>query len=225
MALALSLATACGDGADGRADGDPRPARLRDQGAEDMTRVDGSSGVDARRPTSDTSVVVDAAPLVLDAAPLVLDAAPPPRDALPIRPDAAPSLPDAALPPRDAAPPAADAPMCFLFETPCDGLCVDVSNAVQHCGECGNDCTADGPMNVVGMQCRAGSCATTGCVGARGRPALRPDGSWDAWLDCDGNPRNGCETQRDLIRCGCDRLCEDGDTCQWDQSDDRWICD
>lgn len=167
----------------------------------------------------------DAAPPVLDAAPTAVDAARPMPDAAPAAVDAAPPVPDAAPPVPDAAPPSPDAASCFLFETPCDGRCVDVSNDVQHCGACGNDCTSDGPMNVVGMTCRAGVCANMGCVGARGRPALLPDGTWDAWLDCDGNPGNGCETQRDLIRCGCDRFCEDGDTCQWDQSDDRWICD
>jgi hypothetical protein len=78
-----------------------------------------------------------------------------------------------------------------------NGCETDVLTDVEHCGACssqgGTDCTAleDTPsLNISAIQCSAGGCQITGCVGT--------------FADCDRNSLNGCEvdTGDAAARCG-----------------------
>ncbi len=64
-------------------------------------------------------------------------------------------------------------------KTPCeDGICYDTQNDPQNCGGCGIACPAN-------IECKEGTCAS--CL---------PD-----YVDCDGNPENGCE--KTTAECAC----------------------
>src|ERR1017187_5782750 len=91
--------------------------------------------------------------------------------------------------PRDAAvsdaaqvgspPDASDARSCSSPELVCGTGCVP--SDVHNCGACGNDCT--NLAHVSGAaSCTAGACAFTASACAPG------------WMDCNGDPADGCET-------------------------------
>lgn len=70
-----------------------------------------------------------------------------------------------------------DANPCGAPLACCDGQCVDTTSDVDYCGSCVNDCTAPANTNVA---CVDSLCQTGGCTGN--------------FLDCDGDPSNGCES-------------------------------
>lgn len=131
---------------------------------------------------------------------------------LPEEPDSGPVVSDAG--PIDSGPidsgqyPGIDAgddagidagPTCGPELIECDGTCVDLDTATDHCGECNNACPA--PAGTV-PTCAAGSC---GVECATGRE------------DCDGDPTNGCEVdvEGDPLHCGgCGLMCDAGRTCR-----------
>jgi hypothetical protein len=59
----------------------------------------------------------------------------------------------------------------------CDGVCVELDSAIDHCGSCGNTCSfADAAAS-----CDAGSCSMGACSAG--------------YLDCNGEPDDGCELE------------------------------
>lgn len=73
-----------------------------------------------------------------------------------------------------------------------DGCEVDLATDPQNCGFCGNACNL--PHAVAG--CAGGKCGISSCVAP--------------WVDCDGNPDNGCERNLDADpqNCGfCGTIC------------------
>jgi hypothetical protein len=104
----------------------------------------------------------------------------------------------------------------------CNGACVDTSTAPDNCGGCGNVC------NGTGVTCCGGACHDTltepGYCGGCGTACTNAHGmvSCDQGLcrpsctsgfgDCDGDPRNGCETPLDTVaNCGaCGHVCTNG---------------
>jgi hypothetical protein len=146
--------------------------------------------------------------------------------------------PPSALPPRDPTPPppppvltpagrdgpaASDGP-CLAPLLLCNGACVDPRSDARHCGGCGASCSAT-VKNTEGPRCESGRCGYLRCTGERSRPTPLPDGTWNSYMDCDGDRSNGCEVQRSPTRCGCMRTCEAPAVCQWDVSDARWACE
>jgi alpha-tubulin suppressor-like RCC1 family protein len=69
-----------------------------------------------------------------------------------------------------------------------EGICVDTDTDLNHCGGCGATCAE--VANAVGHTCSAGSCGLADCI--------------EPYLDCDGNPANGCEVdpRTDPQHCG-----------------------
>jgi thiol-disulfide isomerase/thioredoxin len=108
---------------------------------------------------------------------------------------------------------------CPTGQTACGGACVDLSSDASHCGACGTACPPGGVctngtcgcgpgMSICGGVCvnaqtDAGHCGS-GCVNCNGLPFVRSahcangtcviDQCAPNWVDCDGNPLNGCET-------------------------------
>lgn len=68
---------------------------------------------------------------------------------------------------------------CARSETCCDGVCVDLSTDAANCGECGNTCS---PRRGTGA-CSIGVCAVEACD--------------DGFVDCNGEPADGCEAKDD----------------------------
>jgi hypothetical protein len=68
---------------------------------------------------------------------------------------------------------------CSRSETCCDGVCVDLSTDAANCGECGNTCA---PKRGTGA-CSMGECAVEACD--------------DGFVDCNGEPADGCEAKDD----------------------------
>lgn len=68
------------------------------------------------------------------------------------------------------------ATQCSPGQTLCGMACADILSSADHCGACGNACT--GAPNSTGS-CRLGLCQLSCATG---------------FGDCDGDPRNGCET-------------------------------
>ncbi len=76
----------------------------------------------------------------------------------------------------------------------CLAVCLDTSSSMRHCGECGNECSAQTVLNSTGIGCHDGSCDYVACQ--------------EGFLDCDGARANGCETAVGPARCGgCDIDC------------------
>jgi len=87
--------------------------------------------------------------------------------------------------------------VCTAPEADCDGVggCeIDLSDDLAHCGACDSPCEFD-----VQDPHASVACVDSGC-------ALTCDAGYD---DCDGDPRNGCETDLDsMMDCGaCDSVC------------------
>jgi hypothetical protein len=74
---------------------------------------------------------------------------------------------------------------------------VDLLSNRSHCGACTIDCTALPHVLSSGVSCTVGRCAIGACA--------------PGWLNCDGNPENGCEADvRDPTSCGrCGVTCRD----------------
>jgi hypothetical protein len=68
---------------------------------------------------------------------------------------------------------------CDNDERRCDGVCVDLDSDAQNCGECGAVCAA---KHAVGS-CSAGACVLDRCD--------------DGFVDCNGEPADGCEARDD----------------------------
>lgn len=132
--------------------------------------------------------------------------------------------PPSMLPPAGAVGPTAPGGPCLAPLLMCNGACVDPRSDARHCGGCGSACGST-VKNSEEPRCESGRCGYLRCTGERSRPTTLPDGTWNSYMDCDGDRSNGCETQRSTTRCGCMRTCEGGDVCQWDAADSRWICD
>jgi hypothetical protein len=80
---------------------------------------------------------------------------------------------------------------CSPYALGCE---TDLTTDVQHCGACGNDCTA---IDFAFFSCVAGACVIDACFFA-------------GTADCDGNPYNGCEATPadDPWNCGtCGHVC------------------
>lgn len=239
LLVALSLALAgCDDdvglAADARA---PTPREMipdvapgADEGppAPDATATpDAAAPADAAGPAdaapSDLGLAEDATPafdmaLEPDAAPVVADMAVEPPDMSPAAPDMALAAPDMGAEPDLGR-------LCPGGRVDCGGgACFDLDSDIANCGACGRDCRLI-TQNVTGLRCEAGVCAWNRCVGAEGNPEILPDGSWNSFMNCDGDRENGCEEQRRIDMCRCGRICEPPDECDWDQPDDRWLCD
>ena len=75
---------------------------------------------------------------------------------------------------------------CSDGELCCSGLCVS-ADSPDNCGACGRSCGAE-LANSENVRCENGQCVSDGCL--------------EGWLDCDGNPANGCDTQVSLQNCG-----------------------
>ena len=73
--------------------------------------------------------------------------------------------------------------------TNCGGVCHDTQTSANHCGDCATECKA-------GQECRGGTC---GCA--------------PGFVDCDGNPANGCEATEAECKCepGTTQACWRGD--------------
>ncbi|MHC4838151.1 MAG: hypothetical protein ACYTF3_08195 [Planctomycetota bacterium] len=203
---------------------DPDATSASDPDAAPPARPDAGPAA----PDAATDPAVDATAATEDAGQNAEGAATPPLDAVAAPEDAAPPTPDAEAPDPDAAAPAPDAgggePCPLPGDIRCNGVCIEPLGSIEHCGGCGNDCTAT-VENVEAVRCDNGQCSYTRCRGAEGNPEILPDGSWDAWINCDGDRTNGCEAQRSETRCSCARMCDPPDVCEWDRPDDRWICD
>jgi hypothetical protein len=81
---------------------------------------------------------------------------------------------------------------------PVDGCEVSTTTSLDHCGACGNACVGANSVQA----CRSGACAVTSCTGS--------------FTNCDGNVRNGCETDiaTSATNCGaCGATCAGGRTC------------
>ncbi len=106
---------------------------------------------------------------------------------------------------------------CGKNQVRCDDVCVDTQSSVSHCGKCGNACNK-GEMCVKGKctaKCTVNQCGDT-CVDLSsdaancgmcnvqcGKNMACIDSKCacaDGYFDCDGNSRNGCESNR---KCGC----------------------
>ncbi len=68
---------------------------------------------------------------------------------------------------------------CARSEVCCDGVCVDLSNDAENCGKCGNTCSAKRGTGA----CSVGECALEACD--------------DGFVDCNGEPADGCESKDD----------------------------
>lgn len=68
------------------------------------------------------------------------------------------------------------ASQCPTGEQRCAGQCINVQTSPQHCGACGNRCAVANAAPA----CAAGACTISVC-----NPGFE---------NCDGDPRNGCET-------------------------------
>jgi hypothetical protein len=82
---------------------------------------------------------------------------------------------------------------------PANGCETDLRASLSHCGSCGGSCVVANAAAV----CSAGVCGYSACLGGA--------------LDCDANPRNGCETDpsTDVNHCGgCGRACSAGARCE-----------
>jgi len=78
----------------------------------------------------------------------------------------------------------------------CGGQCVDVTSDAHNCGACGTSCPA--PTSGAAT-CTDGACGASPCAGGA--------------LDCNGDPRDGCEVdgQTDVKNCGaCGARCAGG---------------
>lgn len=83
-------------------------------------------------------------------------------------------------------------PDCTKPAVCCAGKCVDTRTSVNHCGLCGNACSATNGS----AKCSAGQCSIT-CASGYG--------------DCNRDVKDGCETDTtsDLAHCGkCRQVCE-----------------
>ena len=79
----------------------------------------------------------------------------------------------------------------------CGETCADLASDVEHCGACNRPCEV---LNGV-PSCVEGRCAIGACE--------------DGFVDCDGDPTNGCESDlRDPESCAlCGNVCEATETC------------
>jgi hypothetical protein len=87
---------------------------------------------------------------------------------------------------------------CGATQACCGGKCEDVGASVENCGGCGKKCDQES-MHVVEATCVGGECgynANKGC-------AL-------GYYDCNGDAKDGCETQMNVKNCGgCGDDCTD----------------
>jgi len=81
---------------------------------------------------------------------------------------------------------------------PSNGCEANLNEDVDNCGECGAKCA---PLSHAEVTCGGANCVVRQCE--RG------------WGNCDGNHRNGCETELSTSRTDCGRC---GDACDADQS-------
>jgi hypothetical protein len=107
---------------------------------------------------------------------------------------------------------------CPAGKTYCGGLCVDLSDDFDNCGQCNHNCIDNAPVDGGTLAphtqyvCGNGACTTIGCE--RG-----PEG----WQDCNGDPADGCEVAIagpgpdgfvDSNNCGqCGKVCADNRKC------------
>jgi hypothetical protein len=91
---------------------------------------------------------------------------------------------------------------CAFDQIRCGTSCVNVNSDVYNCGTCGNNCFAKQTVPNSTSACAAGKCVTRCPLG---------------YVDCDGNPSNGCETNvnSDRNNCGtCGAPCGPSEVCQ-----------
>jgi hypothetical protein len=89
---------------------------------------------------------------------------------------------------------------CAPGQTLCGNRCVDLGSHPQNCGGCGIDCTLANKAHGFGL-CKFGACEF-GCM--------------EGWGDCNGDPKDACETNfdSDPRNCGgCGIACEIGQPC------------
>ncbi len=90
-------------------------------------------------------------------------------------------------------------------QNPSSGCETNLATDTSHCGGCGNFC---GTENVTSSSCVNATCQLS--CGSGGMPPLTA-----SYGDCDGNPRNGCETLLNTVsHCGaCHASCPTGAQC------------